>query len=255
MFQYFYHQRVRRTVSIFGSLFNNIYVLRRKSDGSIQSQVKVPLAYAPKDKYTARLNSNPDLYTDTKVALKLPRMSFEITGFQYDAERQLPKVNNFKLTASDDTATKFFTPAPYLLSFQVNVYAKTQDDALQVVEQILPYFNPQYTLSFKPFADHPSIKEDISIAIRGVSHSDDYEAPLEQRRTIIYTLDFEMRTNFYGPLNDKDLIDTAITDVSIINDFTDSDGKVERITTTPTPTGVGPDSDYGFNNAIEKYYE
>ena len=255
MFQYFYHQRVRRTVSIFGSLFNNIYVLRRKSDGSTASQVKVPLAYAPKDKYTARLNSNPDLYSDQKVALKLPRMSFEITSFQYDAERQLPKTNAYKLTKDADHATKFFTPAPYLLAFQLNIYAKTQDDALQVVEQILPYFNPQYTLSFKPFADHPTVKEDISITIQGVSYTDDYEAPMEQRRTIIYTLDFEMRTNFYGPLNDKDLIDTAITDIHVIAEFTDSDGKVERITTTPTPVGVGPDSDFGFNNAIEKYYE
>ena len=78
---------------------------------------------------------------------------------------------------------------------------------------------------------------------------------MEQRRTIIYTLDFEMRTNFYGPLNDKDLIDTAITDIHVISEFVDSDGKVERITTTPTPSGVGPDSDFGFNNVIEKYYE
>ena len=218
MFTYFYHQRVRKTVSIFGSLFNNIYVLRRKSDGSTASQIKVPLAYAPKDKYTARLNSNPDLYSDQKVALKLPRMSFEITSIQYDAERKLPKINNFKITASDTTASKFFTPAPYLLGFQVNIYAKTQDDALQIVEQILPYFNPQYTLSMKPFTDYPTVREDISITIQGVSFSDDYEGPVEQRRTIIYTLDFEMRTNFFGPINDQDLIDEVISDLHVISD-------------------------------------
>ena len=254
MFEYFYHQRIRKSVSIFGSLFNNIYVVRKNNDGSSNSQIKVPLAYAPKDKYIARLQSNPDLYNDTKVALKLPRMSFEITSLQYDAERKLPKTNNFRVNSESNTSsTKFFTPAPYLISFQVNVYAKTQDDALQVVEQVLPYFNPQYTLSFKPFNDYPTVKEDISIAIQGVTFTDDFEASLEQRRTIIYSLDFEMRTNFYGPINDSSIINTAITDFYIIGP--DSDGKVSTITTTPTPVGVSPDSDYGFNNEIETYYE
>lgn len=253
MFQYFYHQRIRKTVSIFGSLFNNIYILRRDSNSTTASQVKVPLAYAPKDKYTARLNSNPNLYSDTKVALKLPRMSFEITGFTYDGERKLPKINNFKINGTALDASKFFTPAPYLMNFQVNIYAKTQDDALQIVEQILPYFNPQYALSFKPFTDYPTYKEDISITIQGVSFSDDYEASMEQRRTIIYTLDFEMRTNFFGPINKQGLIDTVISDLKLIGP--DSDNTVETVTVTPTPNGVGPDSDFGFNTDVETYYE
>ena len=104
----------------------------------------------------------------------------------------------------------------------------------------------------KPFTDYPTVREDISITIQGVSFSDDYEGPVEQRRTIIYTLDFEMRTNFFGPINDQDLIDEVISDLHVISD---SDGRVETITTTPTPVGVGPDSDYGFNNEIETYYE
>ena len=95
MFNYFYHQKVRRSVAVFGSLFNNIYVLRSNSAGQVISQVKVPLSYAPKSKYLERIRQNPDLDEDTTVALKLPRMSFEITSMQYDAERKLPKMNNF----------------------------------------------------------------------------------------------------------------------------------------------------------------
>lgn len=254
MFSYFYHQRLRKTVAVFGAVFNNIYVLRQNSSGETISQVKVPLSYAPKEKYLERIRENPDLYNDTKVALKLPRMSFEITNLNYDGERALPKLNTFKKNGSSTEASKFFTPAPYLINFQLNIYSKTQDDALQIVEQILPYFNPQYTLSLKPFGDYPTIKEDIPITIQGVTFSDDFEGQVESRRTIIYTLEFEMKINFYGPVDDNaPLIDTAITDVHIIGE--DSDGKVSTITVTPDPADASPDSDFGFNIDIENYYE
>jgi hypothetical protein len=252
MFSYFYHQRLRKTVATFGSLFNNIYVLRKDAAGDVISQVKVPLAYAPKEKYLERIRENPDLDNDTKVAIKLPRMSFEITSLQYDAERKLPKTNNFRRTASNTEATKFFSPTPYLVSFQLNVYSKTQDDALQIVEQIIPYFNPQYTLSIKPFSDHSDVIEDVPITIQAVTFTDDFEGTVEQRRTIIYSLEFEMRINFYGPISDKGLITDAITELYLMGD---SDSKAETITVTTDPSDVSPDSDYGFNIDIETYYE
>lgn len=246
---HFYHQKIRTCVAIFGKLFNNIYVVRPSS------QLKVPLSYAPKQKYLERIRENPDLNNNSQVAIKLPRMSFEITSFAYDATRQLTKVSNFNtFGTSNSNRQKFYSPVPYSVNFQLNVYAKSQDDALQIVEQILPTFNPQYTLTIKPFStEYPDFKEDIPIVIQGLSFSDDFEGAMEQRRTIIYTLDFEMKVSFYGPINTSDVIRTSKTTFFDIGaGLLDSDIGLERIDTTPNPTTVFgmPDSDFGFTNTI-----
>src|SRR6056300_1758481 len=212
---HFYHQKVRKCVGMFGTLFNNIYVIRKNTAGAAISQVKTPLSYAPKEKYLERIRENPDLSANSQVALKLPRMSFEITSFAYDPTRQLTKVSNFNTIGTANTnRQKFFSPVPYNINFQLNIYAKTQDDALQMVEQILPTFNPQYTLTIKPFStEYPDFKEDIPIIIQGLSFSDDFEGPMEQRRTIVYTLDFEMKVSFYGAINTGEIIRTAKTNI------------------------------------------
>lgn len=264
---YFYHEKFRKAVSIFGRMFNNIYVVRKSSSGSVLNQLKVPLAYAPRQKYLERIRTNPDLLNDTQVALKLPRMSFEITSISYDATRQLPKTTKFSqpsLLAGDDARDKrqkFFTPVPYNLDFSLNIYAKNQDDALQIVEQILPTFNPQYTLSIKPFPDQfADYVEDIPIAITGVDFSDDFDGPLEQRRTIIYTLSFTMKVTFHGPIPETSIIRKAITDIYMPVSYKDSDGKLRdsdvkelRIVTEPDPlTAIKlADSDFGFT---QTYY-
>ena len=257
---YFYHEKIRKCVAIFGRMFNNLYVLRKNSAGAVISQVKVPLSYAPKAKYLDRIRENPDLDTDTKVAVKLPRMSFEITGFAYDATRQLAKTSTFNtLGTTAGTRQKFFTPVPYTINFQLNIYAKTQDDALQVVEQVLPYFNPQYTLTIKPFStEYPDFKEDIPIAIQGLTFSDDFDGQLETRRTIIYTLDFEMKISFHGPIANSDIIQTSIANVfQIGNGLADSDIKLETITVTPDPIGSfgSADSDFGFDTTIDLSFD
>ena len=142
---HFYHEKIRKSVSLFGRLFNNIYVIRKNQSGGVLNQLKVPLTYAPRKKFLERIRQNTDLYTDTKVAIKLPRMSFEITQFSYDNTRQLTKLSNFKALTNDvKKRQKFYSPVPYSINFDLNVYAKSQDDALQIVEQILPTFNPQY---------------------------------------------------------------------------------------------------------------
>jgi len=150
---YFYHQRVRKAVAVFGSLFNNINVVRTDAAGDVISQVKVPLSYAPRRDFLARIDAMRDgEEAERQIAIKLPRMSFEITSMNYDATRQLPKMNKC-VTFPDglsDRAQEVYTPVPYTISFQLNVYAKAQDDALQIVEQILPYFTPQYTVTVKP---------------------------------------------------------------------------------------------------------
>jgi len=123
---HFYHEKTRRAVAIFGKLFNNLYVIRKNSAGASTSQVKVPLAYAPKAKYLDRIRENPNLNTDTKVALKLPRMSFEITSLAYDAARAIAKSNNFtKFGTTVNNRNKFYTAVPYIITFQLNIYTKT----------------------------------------------------------------------------------------------------------------------------------
>lgn len=251
---HFYHQKIRKCVAIFGALFNNIYVVRQNG------QVKVPLSYAPKQKYLERIRENPDLSQNSQVAIKLPRMSFEITSFSYDATRQLTKLSNFNTLGTAITnRQKFYSPVPYNINFQLNVYAKNQDDALQIVEQILPTFNPQYSLTIKPFAtEYPDFKEDIPIVIQSLSFSDDFEGAMEQRRTIIYTLDFEMKVSFYGAINTGKIIRTSNVDLYLQeNGLADSDIKLERISVVPNPTSIIglADSDFGFTTTIDLTYD
>ncbi|HAI57897.1 MAG TPA: hypothetical protein DCM04_08145 [Saprospirales bacterium] len=250
---HFYHERLRKSVAVFGALFNNIYVIRKNSSNQVISQVKVPLSYAPRRKFLERIRENADLYDDTKVAMKLPRMSFEITSISYDQGRQLQKTNNFQQAgATAERRNMFYSYVPYNLGFQLSIYAKNQDDALQVVEQVLPYFNPQYTLTLKPFAEYPDIKEDVPIALNGVDFSDDYEGALEQRRTILYTLSFDMRINFYGPILEKNTIRTAINNIYDADTVPTSDNFAGKVTVTPNPLdAIGlADSDFGFTTEI-----
>ena len=248
---YFYHQRIKKCVALFGSMFNNIHIVRKNAANDGISTIKVPLSYAPKRKYLERLLENPNLDTDSKIAIKLPRMSFEIISLNYDPTRQLSKVNKFSLTSSTNLKTKFYSPTPYTVAFQLNVYAKTQDDALQVVEQILPYFSPQYTLTIKPIAEYTAITEDVPIILQSVSFTDDYEGALEARRSIIYTLDFEMKINFYGPINTGEIVRQVDINLGQMNiGMDDSDVLGERIRVVPDPFNVSPDSDYGFTTII-----
>jgi hypothetical protein len=246
---YFYHKRVRTAVSVFGSLFNNLYVLRQNSAGEVISQVKVPLSYAPKRNFIERLEemrNGED--AERTVAIKLPRMSFEITSMNYDATRQLPKTNYFSQTLSTDETrrNKFFTSVPYDMTFDLNIYAKSQDDALQVVEQILPYFNPQYSISVKPFgSDYPEIKEDVPIILSAITFSDNFEGAVGDRRTIIYTLTFNMKISFYGPEKQGSIIREVNNNIYLM--MNDSDQFQYNAVITPTPTGVSVDSDYGFS--------
>ena len=260
---HFYHEKTKKCVAIFGRLFNNIYVIRKNTNGKVKSQLKVPLSYAPKAKYLERIRENPDLSQDTRVAIKLPRMSFEITSINYDTTRQLAKLSNFTNSGNNSLSRqKFNTAVPYVIGFQLNAYAKNQDDALQIVEQILPTFNPQYTLTIKPFmTEHPTFKEDIPISIAGVGFTDDYEGDLGSRRTIIYSLDFEMRTNFYSNIPTSKIIRRSVSKIfnprfgivdSSIGITVDSDVRLQTLQIDPNPiTTIGnPDSNFGFTTTI-----
>ena len=269
---HFYHERVRKSVAIFGSLFNDAYVVRR-SGNKVLSQVKVPIAYSPKRKFMERIaemHAAGDGGKEEQVAIKLPRMSFEITGIAYDAARQLPKTNRIKCRSDDPTpgaAYKIYTPTPYLIDFELNIYGKQHDDCLQVVEQIVPYFNPQYTVSVKPLVGFSDIVEDVPLTLGAVSFTDNYEGALEDRRTIIYTISFQMKINFWGPIckTPRAVIETI--DIDFFDDtlgmsyrstyngtgFVDSNGpfylETQRVEAQQPPEPFHPvnqDSDYNI---------
>ena len=241
---YFYHEILRKTVIAFGTLFNDVHIRHNDNTGKSISDMKVALAYGPMQKFLARLEQQPDLNRATQITL--PRMSFEITAMQFDAIRQLPKINHFhKNTDDENKRTKLYTSTPYNVTFQLSVYAKSQDDALQIVEQIVPFFNPQYTVTVKPFADQLDIKEDVPITLEAVTFSDTYENSFDQRRTIVYDLTFDMKINFYGPQNDYGIIRNVNNNLFIMGE--DSDKFIHNLNVKPDPIDVDPDSDYGFS--------
>jgi hypothetical protein len=189
---YFYNATVKRVVSVFGTLFNNIKIAKTNSSNNT---IHVPIAYGPRQKFLARIREEAN-FSDPGVAIKMPRLSFEMTSIDYDSSVKLNKLN--KLTSGPDlqSRTTSFQSVPYTIGMQLNVYAKNQDDALQIVEQILPTFNPEYTVTIKGI-DGPNSKTDVPFILNGVSFQDDYEGDFgNNRRTIIYTLDFTIKAKF-----------------------------------------------------------
>jgi len=202
---HFYHATMRKSVAVFGTLFNNIKVIRKAADGSVLNQVRVPLAYGPKQKFLARLDQETGF--DAPMAIKLPRMAFEITSLTLDTTQKLAKRNQVvELHASDVTkkkTLKHFTS--YDIGMSLYIMAKNQDDGLQIVEQILPYFSPEYNVTIRPIDgfDH---KQDVAVILGGVQIDDQYEGEFTERRVLIYQLDFTMKMKFFGPTADQGII-------------------------------------------------
>jgi hypothetical protein len=213
MFEYYYHEILRRTIISFGTLFNGIEIKHDDSDGDVSSVIKVPLAYGPTQKFLARLQQSPDLNKATQVSL--PRMSFEFVGLQYDGARKVTTTQTFKSeTVGVATAIrKTYMPVPYNMSFELSVFTKLNDDMLQIVEQILPYFQPAYNLSVD-LVSTIGEKRDIPVIIENITMEDDYEGDFTTRRSLIYTFRFTAKTYLFGPVGsradgDKDLIKKA----------------------------------------------
>jgi hypothetical protein len=195
---YSYNEIIRKTIISFGTLFNNLYIKHQNESGDDTSLIKVPISYGPIQKFLARLEQKPDLRN--RVALTLPRMSFEMTSLQYDSSRKVSTVQTFKAVKGNDL-TKVYMPVPYNIGIQLSVMAKYNDDVLQIVEQILPYFQPHFNLTIDLI---PSIgeKRDIPITLDSISMSDDYESSYDSRRILIYTLNFTAKTYIFGPIAD-----------------------------------------------------
>jgi len=202
---HFYHATMRKSVAVFGTLFNDINVIRNAADGSVLNQVKVPLSYGPKEKFLSRLDQEHG--RNQPVALKLPRMAFEITDLSIDANQKLSKMNKIvESNTSDSTKKKVIDQhTSYDIGMSLYIMAKSQDDGLQIVEQILPYFTPDYTVSIRP-VDTFNFSQDVPVILNSVNIDDSYEGDYATRRVLIYQLDFTMKMKFYGPTNDNSSI-------------------------------------------------
>ena len=209
---HFYHATMRKSVAVFGTLFNNMNVIRKDGSGGILNQIKVPLAYGPKQKFLARLDQEAGF--EAPLAIKLPRMAFEITSLEIDDTQKLQKRNKIVEThASDITKRKTISHyTSYNIGMSLYILTKNQDDGLQLVEQILPYFQPDYTVTIKP-VDNFDLKQDVPIVLDSVSIDDQYEGEFTERRVLTYQLDFTMKMKFYGPTADVGLIREINVDI------------------------------------------
>ena len=266
MFEYFYNEIFRKTIISFGTLFNNITV---KQEGSV---VKVPLAYGPIQKFLARLEQAPNL--NQSVAISLPRMSFEFIGITYDPSRKVTTTQQFTVKDPDDgTETKkVFMPVPYNMQFELAIMCKLNDDALQIVEQILPYFQPQYNLTVQ-LMETIKEKRDIPIVLENVTMQDDYEGDYTSRRVLMYTMRFTAKTYLFGPVTSatKDIIKgvsvrylaggsksterdiTYSVKPRAVKDYTDD--VVTNLSEDITAEAVSINVDDGSNVSVKKYIE
>jgi hypothetical protein len=243
--QQFYHESIRKVIVAFGTTFNNIQLVRKDNDGNIKQTMKVPLAYGPRQKWLVRLNEDADL--SKQVAVTLPRIGFEIQSLSYDPARKLNRVQKFKKVkgSNSNRLDTQYMPVPYNLSIQLYVMAKQSDDALQVVEQILPYFQPDYTLTINDMTDM-GIKRDVPIVLNDISYEDNYQGDFETRRALIYTLDFTAKFYLYGPVTSSTVIKTVQVDQYA--DIKDNAPKREqRYKVQPKPSNADADDDFGFN--------
>jgi len=245
--QQFYHETVRNVIVAFGTMFNNINIVRKDNSGVITQSMKVPLAYGPKQKWLTRLDADPSL--GSAVAITLPRLGFEIGSLSYDPTRKLNRVQKFKkVKSSSSNANKLdtqFMPVPYNMDITLYAMAKNSDDALQIVEQILPFFQPDYTLTLNDMADM-GIKRDVPIILNNVGYEDNYQGDFESRRAIIYTMGFTTKFYLYGPVTSSSVIKTVQVDqYSDLPAVTPT--REQRYSVTPNPVSADADDDFGFS--------
>tara|TARA_E500000081_G_scaffold115903_1_gene119098 strand:- start:658 stop:1485 length:828 start_codon:yes stop_codon:yes gene_type:complete len=244
---HFYHEAIKRAVSVFGTMFNEIDIQRDNQAGTATQNIRVPLSYGPKQKFIARLDQAGDIMdaNNSRVAMTLPRIAFDITGLNYDAERKLGKLKQYKLQDSgDNTVLKTqFAPVPYNINFGLYVMAKNTEDALQVVEQILPFFTPDFTVTMTTVPG-TSEKRDVPIVLQDVSYDDQYEGDFQSRRVIVWTLNFEMKTYLYGSIGKSEIIRDVRARTYITDDgqAANTAGRQSEIKQVPNPTNVSPET-------------
>ena len=262
----FYNEAVRKTVISFGTLFNNIE-LKKIVNGQVLEVEKVPLAYGPKNKFLYRLQGNP--VDGKKVAITLPRIYFEMTGIDYDSSRKTPATQKIKKVIADggsaanaEGVMTQYVPVPYNISFEVGIIAKSQDDGLQILEQILPFFQPSFNMSIKFIPDMNEVR-DVACVLNNVDFDDDWEDDFSTRRSIIYSMGFTAKSWIYGPYTKADVIRKSRI-IETIGDQTTNKRHVELTYTPKAKTDINQDGqitvaddalvtaddDFGFNEGM-----
>lgn len=252
----FYFSLIRKYVILMGTLVNNIRITRTDKNGNTTALLRVPVTYAPKDKMLARVMQDPGIDRPTAIA-PLPLISFEMGQMKYDGSRKLPTINKISVKSSTD-ANKFkyqYNPVPYNIDFKVFVYAKNAEDGTKIIEQILPFFTPDWTTTVKLIPEM-DIVMDIPIILNGINYNDNYDDDYKKRRAIIWTLDFTLKGYLYGPVKSGGIIKFIETNFYIpsgnvpIIDQVGSLTANERVTVQPGLTANGnPINYYGAQNA------
>ena len=248
---YFYNESMRRMTIGFGQIFNNIQIKRKNDAGKVIQTIRVPLAYGPKEKFLVRLDQQSSL-NNREFAITLPRMGFEISNIAYDPTRKLTRIQKFKRVKSgkDGKVLDFnYTPVPYNISYNLYSFTASAEAGLQIIEQILPFFQPDFTVTINaiPTLD---IKRDIPIILNSVNYEDTYSGDFTTRRAVIYTLNFTAKTYLFGPSTSQKVIKTVQTD-----QYSDTDrvnkARESRIIVVPDPTTADADDDFGFTTTID----
>jgi len=247
--QRFYWGTTRKAIVAFGNMFNGITIDRKDSTGTSVESLRIPLSYVPKQKFLARIQQQPSL-DDRTVQVVLPRMSFEMTGLTYDSARKIsPLQQNRSINSTSTSLDAQYAPTPYNIQVSLYVYAKNQDDGLQIIEQIIPYFNPDYNLTMKTIPEM-GIKNDLPILLEGITFEDTYEGNFADRRSIIWTLSFMMKLNYYGPVNKQGIIKKVITNTYSNETLTN---KQSTVIVEPDPRTAKPTDNFGYINTFEDF--
>jgi len=234
-----YNKNIRNIVVLFGTVFNDISIKRLKADGTVEREFKVPIAYGPAEKFLSKLNQGS--------IITLPRMSFEITDFAYDPVRKLQTTKKFKKVKSGSTTdlNTVYNPVPYDFNITLGIMVKYSDDGTQILEQILPYFTPEFQVTMNEMSTM-GIKRDIPIILNSVATEDTYEGDFLTRRALIHTLTFTVKGHIYGRTGDQGIINEV--DVNLGANMNDI--KEVNIDIKPDPTTADADDDYGFTETI-----
>jgi len=246
---YYYNEIIRKTIISFGTLFNDIHIKHKDNSEDVISDMRVGLSYGPMQKFLAKIEQQEDL---TKpVAITLPRMSFEMTSIQYDSSRKTGIVQTFKACDDEGRVKKVFMPVPYNIGFELNIFTKLNDDALQIVEQILPFFQPSFNVTVD-LVESIGEKRDVPIVLDSIDFQDDYEGSFQTRRALIYTIRFTAKTYIFGPVADSTDGLIKKVQVDLYADTNTKTAKREvRYTAVPDPIDAEPGDDFGFTENWE----
>jgi hypothetical protein len=246
----FYHSHIRKAIIAFGSIFNNINVTQTDDAGETVKILNVPLSYGPKQKFIARIAAAPTLETGrTPFEIVLPRIGFEIISLAYDPSRKLLPTQTVRSVETAGAVRTSYVDTPYNMGIKLVVFAKNQDDGLQIIEQILPFFNPDFCVSVKQLPDL-GIMRDLMVVLDSISYSDDYEGDFSTRTTIMWEFNFTIKLNLFGYVDDASLIKKTIIDLyadnGLLNGVPSNTYVGERITTVPDPLDADPSGPYQY---------